>query len=232
MDRKWSHSQAGQDLFVYAATRKTNGTFLEIGGCHPTQLSNTYALEQMGWRGFSFDFNSSAANLFAATRPACKFIVADVTLFDWEAFLSEYSLAGGTIDYLSFDVDEASLATLKRFPFNKIRFNVLTVEHDKYRFGQGVADQMRAILAPHGYNIICKDIKNGNNPFEDWYVHKDFLAANSHIEFYRANSVEWTDVVKLLIHMHTNVPNPANSAGAFVERSPSSETKAGETKPT
>lgn len=189
-----SKSQAGQDLFVYAVTRKTNGTFLEIGGCHPIEINNTYELEKMGWSGYSFDIDPNLAYLFSKNRK-CQFIVADVTRLDWVRFLTENNLINTTVDYLSFDVDEASLPTLRRFPFDKIKFNVMTVEHDRYRFGQAVADEMRSIILPHNYEIICKDIQNDNLPYEDWYVHKDLLAENPHIENYRSNNVNWREVI-------------------------------------
>jgi hypothetical protein len=50
-------SQAGQDLFVIAMTQgKINGSFLEIGGHHPFEISNTYVLEKMfDWHGWSID---------------------------------------------------------------------------------------------------------------------------------------------------------------------------------
>jgi hypothetical protein len=192
-----SKSQAGQDLFVHAVTRKSNGTFLEIGGCDPIEINNTYELEKMGWTGYSFDIDANLSYPFFLKRK-CQFMVADVSKFDWDRFLIENNLLNTTIDYLSFDVDGASLPTLRRFPFDKIKFNVMTVEHDRYRFGQAVADEMRSIILPHNYEIICKDIQNGNLPYEDWYVHKDFLAQNPHIEAYRADNVNWQDVVQRL----------------------------------
>ena len=61
-------SQAGQDLFVIAMTQgKKNGTFLELGGYHPFEISNTYVLEKMfGWNGWSVDLvdNSLDLNIF------------------------------------------------------------------------------------------------------------------------------------------------------------------------
>jgi hypothetical protein len=192
-----SKSQAGQDLFVYGVTGKTDGTFLEIGGCDPIQINNTYELEKMGWTGYSFDIDPNISYPFSKNRK-CQFIVADVTKFNWDRFIAENNLLNKTIDYLSFDVDEASLATLRRFPFDKIKFNVMTVEHDRYRFGQSVADEMRSIITPYGYDIICKDIQNDNLPYEDWYVHKNFLAENPSIEKFRSENINWRDVIQRL----------------------------------
>ena len=58
-------SQAGQDLFVIAMTQgKKNGTFLELGGYHPFEISNTYVLEKMfGWDGWSVDLVDNSLDL-------------------------------------------------------------------------------------------------------------------------------------------------------------------------
>jgi hypothetical protein len=196
MEKSMSRSQAGQDWFAYnVLSKKTDGTFLEIGGCHPVEINNTYELERLGWRGYSFDHDPGTAPMFAQQRPQCKFYLTDVTTFDWNGFCEANNLVGGTIDYLSFDVDDASMKTLQRFPFSKVKFNVMTVEHDRYRFGVAVAEEMRSILTKHGYVILCKDITNGRLPYEDWWVHRDFLAANPQLEAYRTDLAEWTEVM-------------------------------------
>ena len=58
-------SQAGQDLFVIAMTQgKKNGTFLELGGYHPFEISNNYVLEKMfGWDGWSVDLVDNSLDL-------------------------------------------------------------------------------------------------------------------------------------------------------------------------
>lgn len=46
------YSQSGEDVFLTKYFRgKTNGRFLDIGAYHPTELSNTRALYDMGWSG-------------------------------------------------------------------------------------------------------------------------------------------------------------------------------------
>lgn len=47
---KNSKSQLGQDLWVYGNTSKA-GTFLEIGAFDGFHLSNTFLLEELGWKG-------------------------------------------------------------------------------------------------------------------------------------------------------------------------------------
>jgi len=182
-----SKSQARQDEFVFRVLQKSRGTFLDIGSQHPTNINNTYALEQHGWNGFLFDINTSLKELTESIRTS-PFIITDVSTFDWDTFIDKNKIQ--TIDYLSFDVDEASLSTMRRFPFDKITFSVCTIEHDRYRFGQDVANEMRSIMESNGYVIVCKDVTNCGQPYEDWYVHKD-VACN----FYYEN-MEWTDILK------------------------------------
>lgn len=190
-----SKSQAKQDLFVYLLTKKTNGTFFDIGSHDPVMINNTYALEKLGWSGYLFDIDPKWLSSTKATRSS-KFILTDVSSFDWTTFVEQEGIANKRFDYMSFDVDAASLKTLRRFPFDKVSFNVMTVEHDRYRFGISVAEEMRDILTKHGYVILCKDITNEGFPYEDWYVHSSFLSENPHIQAYATDGLEWSDVIK------------------------------------
>lgn len=186
------NSQARQDEFVWLVLQISNGTFLDIGSHDPITISNTYALEQMGWHGFLFDIDPRWIEPVARTRRS-PLLVADVSTFDWAKFLEDNHLAGTQMDYLSFDVDEASLATLRRFPFDRVSFRVCTIEHDRYRFGQAVATEMREILQRNGYILVCKDVTNQGSPYEDWYVHPSL---QSRVEGFACDHQEWTEVLK------------------------------------
>ena len=183
-----SNSQAQQDIFAYLlAGKKSTGTFLDIGSHDPIYINNTYALEQQGWTGYLFDIEP---RWIEPTRKHRKspFILADVSTFDWDTFVARENIH--EIDYLSFDVDEASLRTMKRFPFDKVRFNICTIEHDSYRRGEECATAMRTIMLQHGYVIVFKDIKNDNLAYEDWYVHSSFMTPEHVAELY-AESLDW-----------------------------------------
>lgn len=187
-----SQSQARQDEFVFRVCPTLKGTFFDIGSQHPININNTYALEQVGWSGYLFDINPSVQALTTQTRSS-PFFLADMTTFDWTAFLTAHGLLGKRIDYLSFDIDEASLVSLRRFPFDKVSFHICTIEHDSYRFGEAVATEMRSILTSHGYSLVCKDVSNGGNPYEDWYVHTDLLPSLQGITFDR---LDWSDILR------------------------------------
>ena len=95
-----------------------------------------------------------------------------------------------TIDYLSLDVDTASLSVLKILPFDEYRFKAITIEHDAYLYGDEYRAEQREVLNGHGYRMVCSNIivpSPGHQgydgfdefdselldscPFEDWWVH-------------------------------------------------------------
>ena len=199
------NGQSRQDEFVWLILQRSTGTFLDIGSHDPVYISNTYALEQLGWNGFLFDIDPRWTEPVARTRSS-PLIVADVSTFDWIKFLDDNQLSGTQMDYLSFDVDEASLATIRRFPFDRLSFRVCTIEHDRYRFGDAVADEMRAILQSNGYSLVCKDVRNQGQPYEDWYVHSSL---QSRVEGLFCDYMEWTDVLRKT-RTHFQAPSPAS----------------------
>lgn len=183
-----SFSQAAQDRFVNAVLAgKHGGTFLDVGCCHPTELSNTYALEShFAWRGLLVDNDPGAVKLCREQRisPA---IEADATTlnFDaaireaWKSFNAHFGdivLAKGYalpkyIDYLSLDVDAATVLALRRILNTGIRFRVITVEHDAYRFGDEPRAVIRHLLMNAGYAIVCANVRaTTGEEFEDWLI--------------------------------------------------------------
>lgn len=166
-----SRSQAGQDRWVEAilvtAMGIRDGSFLDIGACHPVELSNTYGLEQIGWRGLLVDNDPGAVALCQQHRQS-RVVQGDATALDWQELL--HRDFGHLIDYLSLDVDGATEDTLRGLLASGIRFRCATVEHDRYRFGQDKADRIRAQLLAAGYELICKDVTSEGHPFEDWWV--------------------------------------------------------------
>ena len=167
-------SQASQDLFVSGIlSYPSTGWYLEIGAGHPKNLSNTYLLELMGWKGFSVDNGNyecyGGGKIWAENREnplfnvnACDFKYAD--MFYKLNFPS-------IIDYLSLDIDEASNMALKIIPLDKFKFKVITIEHDSYRLGDLLKPEQRNILEKD-YIRLCSDVCFGGFPYEDWYLSK------------------------------------------------------------
>jgi hypothetical protein len=164
-----SYSQAGQDLWVIETLKgKRDGTFLDVGCYEPIDISNTFKLEsELGWAGLGIDKDAKHSHSWKMLGR--NFICADAREVDWLATCSIHGL-GRHIDYLSLDVDENQLEVVRKFPWDKIRFNVMTVEHDSYRFGNTVRDEIRAILKSHSYKIAVEDVAIASVPFEDWWV--------------------------------------------------------------
>lgn len=111
-----SHSQAGQDAFVYFILNGlSNGRYLEVGAGPPIEGNNTYALEKyLNWTGVSLEIDGDIVERFNTERTN-PIIKCDSTTFVWNTL----PLEPGVVDYLSFDVDEASQKTFERFPFDK-----------------------------------------------------------------------------------------------------------------
>lgn len=191
-----SHSQAGQDRFVWELFKHedaTQHTFLDIGCLdegRPTaeEISNTYALEQMGWRGLLVD--RVKTNLEGRTS---EYVCADATKMDWHYHIPDLGVS--SLDYISLDVDEASLDALRNLLKHGVRFRALTVEHDAYRFGDGPRREMRELLTAAGYTLLAWDVKINGLPFEDWWV--DATCVNMTIaEKFRSIEQEWQEVIR------------------------------------
>ena len=130
---EFNYSQAYQDLFVLTVLNgKTNGSYLEIGSGSPSHISNTYLLEQKyGWTGLGIEQNNKLANEHKKYRKN-PVINTDALKFDY--FELDSYLFENNIDYLQIDIEPAenNLKVLKKIPFDKYEFNVITYETDIY----------------------------------------------------------------------------------------------------
>ena len=62
---------------------------------------------------------------------------------------------------------------LKKIPFDKFRFAVITFEHDRYaEVDSNVRDEARKLLKSRGYHLVVANISPDDwRPYEDWWVH-------------------------------------------------------------
>ena len=157
-----SYSQAGQDKWVYDRLG-SSGFFLDLGCNHPIEINNTYALEEMGWKGFLVDSDEHCVRLCRATR------FEQVYQADLSKPHDFWVNLPSSIDYLSLDVDNSTLDCLKLIPFATHSFKVATIEHDSYRFGNGPRDAIRTIMLEQGYRIAVADVAHEDCVFEDWW---------------------------------------------------------------
>jgi|TARA_B110000858_G_C17494780_1_gene333277 hypothetical protein len=176
-----TYSQIGQDIFVLEQTNnKKNGTFVDIGGGHPSHLNNTFILEkEYLWTGISLDIGPPHAHLcyemtkesyvdFWGSKRSTPIVVSDALETDFSLLFKEHSLPT-YIDYLSIDLEPplVTYEALKRVPFDEYKFKVITFETDFYR-EKSTQDPSRELLKSHGYKLVAS-IKNQ----EDWYIRED-----------------------------------------------------------
>lgn len=173
-----NNSHAYQDIFAMAGNNgKRDGFFLEVGGFHPIQDSNTWIAEHLfGWKGISIEILNVVA-AFKTHRPNTAMIQHDATTLDYRQLLKDHN-APERIDYLSLDIDPPSntLKALKALPLDEYRFSVITYETDYYNMPYPQRDlirnEERMIFEKNGYIKVCGNIShlNTDTPFEDWYL--------------------------------------------------------------
>ncbi|NBP04034.1 MAG: hypothetical protein EBU90_28865 [Proteobacteria bacterium] len=166
-----NYSQCFQDVFALIINNgKEEGSFLDLGCSFPETINNTFLLEKrFNWKGLSYDLHEPAILEFNKNRNTKAFI-KDCTKLDFDYIINEL---GSNIDYLSLDLEPAqiTLKCLESIPFDRISFNAITFEHDKYRFGPEVQARSRDIFLSNGYSLIVGDVSEPiENSFEDWYA--------------------------------------------------------------
>lgn len=196
-----SYSQAAQDLYVSELLSSSGGIgegrYVDIGACHPTEISNTYAFDCLGWDGIMADNDPGAVALLRAQRNGLV-IEGDATKVDWGTELHR-RWGNLLIDYVSIDVDHATEAALVNFIIGRTSYlnglgvRVMTVETDAYRFGNGPRDRMREILTEqHGMDLVCADVRSTDDlPYEDWYCCPEL---SERANRFRCSNKKWTEI--------------------------------------
>ena len=174
-----NYSESYQDMFILSILNgKCNGSYVEIGSGHPTHGNNTYLLEKhFGWKGVSIDISPESVKNWKPSRlNPC--ICADATQIDYEGLINICQLPAVKLnhyDYLQLDIDppENTLLALKRIPLDKIRFSIITFEHDQYtQVDSTILEESRSILRQHGYVLVVANIAPDDwRNYEDWWVH-------------------------------------------------------------
>ena len=173
-----NYSQIYQDMFVLSMHNgKKDGTYLEIGSGDPMYGNNTYLLEtKFNWKGISIDINKDCCNSFIEKREN-QCLNVNALECDYNDILEKY---GNIIDYLQLDCDPPNITydILLKIPFDKIKFGVITYEHDYYNDKtKSYREKSRKYLNSKGYKLIVGNISpdRNNNPFEDWWIHSDLI---------------------------------------------------------
>jgi len=172
-------SEAYQDMFVLTMLNgKHNGTYLEIGAGNAFYGNNTALLEtQFNWEGISIDYNLDLVKDFKQKRH--NYISdEDALKFDYNNRLV-FWVEDDICDYLQLDIDPPQITyeALLKIPFDKIKFRVITYEHDYYADQNAPYRQLsRDYLKQQGYTLVVNDIApDDTRNYEDWWIHPDLI---------------------------------------------------------
>ena len=136
----------------------------------PISINNTYLLEsQYNWQGICIDINE-----FDYSSRKCAYINENACEINYLELFKKHK-APLIIDYLSIDIDERSFDLLKLLPYQDYKFRTITIEHDKYRFGDKFRNLQRRLLTTLGYQLLCGDVIIDGYEFEDWYIHPNYV---------------------------------------------------------
>ena len=160
------------------------GYYLDLGSHHPFEGNNTAALEWLGWKGISVDFQQRWIDLFNNSGRRNECIKADVTVQSFIEILKHF-------DYISLDVDDASILCLELLMSNGYTFDFMTFEHDSYANSE-VTDARKKdsikILEASGYKMLFEDVltdgtekydNKGSSvwePWEDWWIGEKYFS--------------------------------------------------------
>lgn len=184
------YSQAGQDKWVMEKVRE--GFFVDVGAYDGIESSNTYLLEQRGWKGVCIEANESVIEILKKNR---KWVVSSaVAEFDGEIRFSGDKVndngnlvrcaklstilkeidAPKIIDYLSIDVEGYEMNVLEGMDFQEYHVRYITIEHNIYLEGPARKNKIYEYLTLHGFvrvqeDVKCQDPNYFNLPYEDWY---------------------------------------------------------------
>tara|TARA_Y100000296_G_C5096746_1_gene217775 strand:- start:59 stop:754 length:696 start_codon:yes stop_codon:yes gene_type:complete len=179
-------SNEKQDEFVYHLLAKymdKPGFFLDVGCGDPKDGSNTYIFDKyFDWSGIGFDIGNVEKDCSWSEHRRTKFCRIDTTDEEFTETLED--LVGNTIvDYISLDVDWGdniyAHRALKRIMDADIKFRVMTLEHEFFKYGDLVTKPTRKTLTELGYEMLFENVAFPDGPgqdgFEDWWVHPELM---------------------------------------------------------
>jgi hypothetical protein len=193
-----SNSQLTQDLFALSIAK--NKTYIEIGAWEPIKYSNTYLLEQQGWKGISLEIDPEKKSAWEeCSERKNKVYWENALTFDYKQALEENNIPLH-IGYISCDIEppQNTFAALQRVIEQGITFDCITFEHDKWQNEINYDPIATEYLKNHGYKVAVKDvfryrkyvIPNQKKKdvricmMETWYV-------NNNIDFQERTFEQW-----------------------------------------
>jgi hypothetical protein len=181
-----------EEFILNITKNKKNGFYLELGGSHSSENSNTNNLEKYhGWDGFAIEIVPELQEEYSANRKnPC--VLGDATKFDYIKHFSENNFPK-QIDFLSVNIDPGyddntgrmlgnpaqSLLGLIALPLSLYRFTIIMFEHDSLQHYKNstIRDAQREILNAFGYSLVVR------TPTEDWWVDPGVINYSSYKHF-------------------------------------------------
>ena len=172
---------------------KRGGFYLELGGSHSSENSNTYNLEtHYDWKGIAFEIVPELQKEYSENRKnPC--ILCDAMTFDYLDHFRENDVPK-RIDFLSVNIDPGyndntgrmagnpaqSLLGLIALPLNTYRFNTIIFEHDALQHykNNGIRDAQREILDALGYSLVVRGWT------EDLWVDPSIIPYSEYKQYY------------------------------------------------
>jgi hypothetical protein len=196
-----TYSDAHQDAVALKILGK-KGYYLDIGCSDGVDNNNTLLLEQEEWTGILLDNNQNHIDRAIYNRPNSKAECIDVTQFGViKNILSKYN-APKLIDYISLDVDDASLDCLINLPLDEYRFKFMTFEHDIYAGRPDCFARKKyapIILAKYGYIPISEDVLYiEGKPYEDWFVDPNHFNMDIFVDIIGKSNMKNLDILNLI----------------------------------
>lgn len=159
-----SYSQFGQDKYVLEKifNNKKEGVFVDVGGNHPVNGSNTYLLEQNAWTGIAIEPQERLRNLWKNTRttPCLNYVIGpENKKVCFVEGLEEDGLSGvagfNKVSKTSreIEVEQIRLSDLlNRYNFKHIDYISIDVE--------GYEMHVLNSIDFERYNIMCIEVEN------------------------------------------------------------------------
>lgn len=178
-------SQLKQDVF--AVNNAQRASYIEIGAWKPQKYSNTFLLENNGWKGFSLELDMHRKPEWDKSSRTNRVYWENALAFDYVTALADNGM-DTHIGYLSVDIEppQNTFAALKRVIEQGIKFDCITFEHDRYRNKLDYDPIATDFLSQHGYKVAVRDVfrykrnrdENGTKIInkcymETWYIRND-----------------------------------------------------------
>ena len=110
-----------------------------------------------------------------------RIIQTDALTWDYGVYLE------GHYDYLQVDIEPAksSFEVLKKLPWEKCTFGLITFEHDDYMDSYDIRKKSREYLKSKGYKLMVSNISptytlnKPNVSYEDWWYHPSYITKDT-----------------------------------------------------